>query len=179
MNEVRWDVSGGSVSPTEEPGVSCLKPFLMTENRRLDGIIQKIKSGKYEFVFRKKKKTKSLTANAYMWVLCDEIARILQSTKDEVYKQAVANVGVFFPLSCESAAFARACAVWESQGAGFFCKVTREQAGCTEFNAYVGSSKYTQEELSRLIEELVAEAENLGIDTRASRECRALIGWRN
>lgn len=178
-DEIRWDVSCGSVSPTEEPGVSCLKPFLMTENRRLDGIIQKIKSGRYEFLLRRKKKKKSLSANAYMWVLCDEIARILQSTKDEVYKQAVANVGVFFPLSCESAAFARARAVWESQGAGFFCNVTREQAGCTEFNAYVGSSKYTQEELSRLIEELVAEAENLGIDTRASRECRALIGWRN
>lgn len=176
--ENRWDVSGGSVSPTEEPGVSCLKPFLMTENRRLDGIIQKIKSGRYEFVFRKKKKTKSLTANAYMWVLCDEIARVLQSTKDEVYRQAVANVGVFFPLSCESAAFARARAVWESQGAGFFCNVTREQAGRTEFNAYVGSSKYTQEELSRLIEELVAEAENFGIDTKASRECRALIAWK-
>nr|DAH73007.1 MAG TPA: NinB protein [Caudoviricetes sp.] len=179
MNEIRWDASGGSVSPTEEPGVSCLKPFLMTENRRLDGIIQKIKSGKYEFVFRKKKKTKSVSANAYMWVLCDEIARILQSTKDEVYKQAVANVGVFFPLSCESAAFAKACAVWESQGAGFFCNITREQDGRTEFNAYVGSSKYTQEELSRLIEELVAEAENLGIDTKASRECRALIGWKD
>lgn len=177
--ENRWDVSGGSVSPTEEPGVSCLKPFLMTENRRLDGIIQKIKSGRYEFVFRKKKKTKSLTANAYMWVLCDEIARVLQSTKDEVYRQAVANVGVFFPLSCESAAFARKRAVWESQGAGFFCNVTREQAGRTEFNAYVGSSKYTQEELSRLIEELVAEAENLGIDTKASRECRALIAWKD
>lgn len=178
-DEFRWDVSGGSVSPTEEPGVSCLKPFLMTENRRLDGIIQKIKSGRYEFLLRRKKKKKSLSANAYMWVLCDEIARILQSTKDEVYKQAVANVGVFFPLSCKSAAFARARAVWESQGAGFFCNVTREQAGRTEFNAYVGSSQYTQEELSRLIEELVAEAENLGIDTRASRECRALIGWRN
>lgn len=179
MNEVRWDASGGSVSPTEEPGVSVLKPFLRTENRRLDGIIQKIKSGRYEFLLRRKKKKKSLSANAYMWVLCDEIARILQSTKDEVYKQAVANVGVFFPLSCKSAAFARARAVWESQGAGFFCNVTREQAGRTEFNAYVGSSQYTQEELSRLIEELVAEAENLGIDTRASRECRALIGWRN
>lgn len=178
-DEFRWDVSGGSVSPTEEPGVSCLKPFLVTENRFLDAIIQKIKSGRYEFLLRRKKKKKSLSANAYMWVLCDEIARILQSTKDEVYKQAVANVGVFFPLSCESAAFARARAVWESQGAGFFCNVTREQAGRTEFNAYVGSSQYTQEELSRLIEELVAEAENLGIDTRASRECRALIGWRN
>ena len=179
MDKNRWDVSGGSVSPTEAPGVSCLKPFLMTENRFLDAIIQKIKSGRYEFVVRKKKKTKSLTANAYMWVLCDEIARILQSTKDEVYKQAVANVGVFFPLSCESAAFARARAVWESQGAGFFCNVTREQAGRTEFNAYVGSSQYTQEELSRLIEELVAEAENLGIDTKASRECRALIAWKD
>lgn len=178
-DEFRWDVSGGSVSPTEEPGVSCLKPFLVTENRFLDAIIQKIKSGRYEFLLRRKKKKKSLSANAYMWVLCDEIARILQSTKDEVYKQAVANVGVFFPLSCESAAFARARAVWESQGAGFFCNITREQAGHTEFNAYVGSSQYTQEELSRLIEELVAEAENLGIDTRASRECRALIGWRN
>lgn len=179
MDENRWDVTGGSVSPTEKPGVSCLKPFLMTENRFLDAIIQKIKSGRYEFVFRKKKKTKSLTANSYMWVLCDEIARVLQSTKDEVYKQAVSNVGVFFPLSCKSAAFTRARAVWESQGAGFFCNVTREQAGQTEFNAYVGSSKYTQEELSRLIEELVAEAENLGIDTKASRECRALIAWKD
>lgn len=179
MNEIRWDASGGSVSPTEEPGVSCLKPFLMTESRRLDGIIQKITSGKYEFLLRRKKKKKSLSENAYMWVLCDEIARILQSTKDEVYRQAVANVGVFFPLSCKSAAFARARAVWESQGTGFFCNVTREQDGRTEFNAYVGSSKYTQEELARLIEELVAEAENLGIDTKASRECRALIAWKD
>lgn len=179
MNENRWDVTGGSVSPTEAPGVSCLKPFLTTENRFLDAIIQKIKSGRYEFVLRKKKKQKTLSANAYMWVLCDEIARVLQSTKDEVYKQAIANVGVFFPLSCESAAFARARAVWESQGAGFFCNATREQAGQTEFNAYVGSSKYTQGELSRLIEELVSEAENLGIDTKASRECRALISWKD
>ena len=179
MDENRWDVTGGSVSPTEEPGVSCLKPFLMTENRFLDAIIQKIKSGRYEFVFRKKKKTKSLTANAYMWVLCDEIARVIQSTKDEVYRQAVANVGFFFPFSCENVALARWCAVWESQGAGFCCKVTHEGTERTELNVYVGSSKYTQEELSRLIEELVAEAENLGIDTRASRECRALIGWRN
>ena len=69
--------------------------------------------------------------------------------------------------------------MWESQGPGFFCNVTREQAGKTEFNAYVGSSKYTQEELSRLIEELVAEAENLGIDTKASRECRAMIAWKD
>lgn len=179
MDENRWDVSGGSVSPTENPGVSCLKPFLTTENRFLDAIIQKIQSGRYEFVLRKKKKQKTLSANAYMWVLCDEIARILQSTKDEVYRQAVANVGFFFPGSCENGAFARWCAVWESQGAGFFCKVTHKGTERTEYNAYVGSSQYTQEELSRLIEELVAEAENLGIDTKASRECRALISWRD
>ena len=69
--------------------------------------------------------------------------------------------------------------MWESQGTGFFCKVTHEGTERTEYNAYVGSSQYTQEELSRLIEELVAEAENLGIDTKASRECRALISWRD
>lgn len=156
-------------------GFTVLKMFFKVHNLKLDDILKKLKSGKYEIVLKRKKKKKSLTANAYMWVLCDEIAKVLKSTKDEVYRQAILNVGVFIHMACVEHAWERTQTEWASKGLGYFCQETERNRGWISFHAYVGSSNYTAQELARLIDELVQEAENIGINTLSSRERRQLI----
>ncbi|MBQ8289349.1 MAG: hypothetical protein IJY01_00555 [Clostridia bacterium] len=41
------------------------------------------------------RKRRSGEANRYMWMLCGEIATVAHITKDEVYRRAVREVGVF------------------------------------------------------------------------------------
>lgn len=156
-------------------GFSVLGISIEIPNLKLDDILQKLSSGKYELVLRKKKRKKSLTANAYMWVLCDEISKVLHTKKDAVYKQAILNVGVYIHMACVERAWERTKAVWESRGLGYFCQETERNRGWISFHAYVGSSAYSAWELSRVIDELVQEAENLGIDTLSSRERRQLM----
>lgn len=181
-DEFRWDVSGGLISPDEENGFSILKPFLKTANRFLDGIVRKIKSGKYELVLRRKNKSRSMSANAYMWVLCDEIAKVMPPiTKEDVYREAISKAGVSYEIKCTRQALARSQEMWKSFGVGFFSEIVGEQTtgDAVVLTAYVGSSRYTQTELSRLIEFLVEEAERQGINTMDSKERRTLImKWR-
>ena len=40
-----------------------------------------------------KRRKRSLDANAYLWVLCDQIAKVIRSTKEEVYRAAIKRVG--------------------------------------------------------------------------------------
>lgn len=148
-------------------------------NLELDDVLKRLSDGSHELVLRKRKKKKSLTANAYMWVLCDEIAKVLHTTKDSVYKQAILNVGVYVPMACVEQAWKRTKIVWETRGLGYFCQETDRKNGWVAFNAYIGTSAYSSAELSRVINELVNEAESVGINTLASRELKKLIlKWR-
>lgn len=177
MNEVVWNKfwQKPMVWISQRRGFSVLGISLEVSNLKLDDILKKLSSGKYELSLRKKKRKKSLTANAYMWVLCDEIAKVLHSTKDEVYRQAILNVGVFIHMACVERAWERTKAEWANKGLGYFCQEVERNRGWISFHAYVGSSNYTAQELARLIDELVQEAENIGIDTLSSRERRQLI----
>lgn len=162
--------------PATDRAFTVLNMFFKINNLKLDSILQKLKSGKYELVLQKKKRKKSLTANAYMWVLCEEIAKVVRTTKEEVYKRAIWNVGVYEDgLACKDFAWSQWCKKWESMGVGYFLREISRKNGWVKYWAYYGSSVYTAEELSRLIDELVYEAEGIGIDVLSSRERRQLI----
>ena len=62
---------------------------LLEEASRLD------KEQEYTLIFEKTKKSRSQNANSYLWVLCDKIARVVRTTKEEVYRKAIREVGVF------------------------------------------------------------------------------------
>ena len=48
-----------------------------------------------EYEIKEFKQKRSLDSNSYMWILADKLAEKLHSTKEEIYRIAVANVGVF------------------------------------------------------------------------------------
>lgn len=114
---------------------------------------------------------RTLTANAYLWALCDEIAKAAGTDKDAVYRALVRRVGVFdFVVVSERAAdtFAER---WERKGLGWFTvEVPSIKERVKEFVVYYGTSVYTKEEMARVIDEAEMEARGLGLSVKSEEE---------
>lgn len=122
-----------------------------------------------------KRRKRSLDANAYLWVLCDQIAKAIRSTKEEVYRAAIKRVGVVDVIPMREDAAAEWCRRWRSRGIGWVVETADAGlGGWVEVLAYWGSSTYSTSEMSRLLDDVIEEAKGLGIET-ATPEQLALM----
>ena len=119
---------------------------------------------------------RSLNANNYCWKLLDEIAQRTHSTKEEVYQEIISKVGVFEILPIKNEAVENFVEKWESRGLGWVCNIMRDSKIPNYPNviAYYGSSVYNTKEMSRLIDEVVQEAQALGVQTKTPQELAEL-----
>ena len=60
-----------------------------------------------DYELKRVTKKRSLSANGYAWALMDEIAAALRITKEEVYRKAINDVGVFTEMRFKDAEAAR------------------------------------------------------------------------
>lgn len=129
-----------------------------------------------------KRRNRSLTANAYMWVLCQKLAEELSKngpiTKDDVYRETVRKCGVktiTFPVPVDKVNWW--IKTWEAKGVGWICENLRaaKTPGYTLIVNYPGSSCFNTEEMARLIDLLVAECKYYGIETRPQSEIDSLL----
>ena len=111
---------------------------------------------------------RSLSQNAYLWVLLDKLAQKLNQSKEEVYKTFIRDYGVFEILPLKNEAVDSFKAKW-SKGIGWFCEDLGESKlkGYTRLIAYYGSSTYNTKEMTRLIDAVVTDCKEQGIDTWA------------
>ena len=133
-----------------------------------------------KFEVKEHRNKRSLDANSYCWVICDKIAQELSKdgtliTKEEIYKDAVKQVGVFIPFIVEEVAFDKFKQVWEHQGLGYQVQETARKNKCVRINCYYGSSSYDSKEMSRLIDSLVQLAQSLNIETMTQNELNSLL----
>lgn len=119
---------------------------------------------------------RSLNANNYCWKLLDEIAQRTHSTKEEVYQEIISKVGVFEILPIRNEAVDNFVEKWKSRGLGWVCNIMRDSKipNYTNVIAYYGSSVYNTKEMSRLIDEVVQEAQSLGVQTKTPQELAEL-----
>lgn len=109
---------------------------------------------------------RSGAANRYLWVLVDKIARATRQTKDEVYRNEIKEIGgVSEVLRSRDDAVERFCKQWAAQGLGWQTEVVPLGDGTSDIIVYYGSSTFDTEQMSQLIENVIFEAKNLGIDT--------------
>lgn len=124
------------------------------------------KENTYSFEVSKLSKRKTLDQNAYLWVLCDRIAERIHTTKEDVYKGVIRGVGTHDILCIQNRAVERFCDNWSRKGLGWFCERTDSKIdGCTNVICYYGTSCYSRDEMTRVIDEIVGEAKQLGIST--------------
>lgn len=172
---MRWvKLDGVQISPSPRMGISELHILLPTKNEKLDEV-KKLISGKFEIIIQRQRKDRSLTANAYMWALCDELAKVLKISKEEVYRRAIKQVGVYESLSMQSVAYERFKQAWEGRGTGWVVDMLMNDGVRVQCNAYYGSSTYNSVEMARLIDWIVEECKEQGIDTLTERERSLLI----
>ena len=146
--------------------------MLATQSVDARRLIVTFKPGEYELV--KAKKKRSLSANAYCWKLCDEIAKSVGLTKEDVYRRAIGDVGVFDQLEINLGALEDFKRRWESRGEGWVVKVADSNSKSALVFAYYGSSVYDRGEMSRLIDNLVQDCKALDIETLSERELSLL-----
>lgn len=146
-------------------------------------ILEKLKGDKLSVEIKKWRKKRSLDANSYCWVLCDRIAKELSKesivTKEQIYKDAISQVGTFEPMIIEEKAYDNFKRIWEKQGLGFIVQEVTRKDKCVKVHCYYGSSTYDTKEMSLLIEIIVDLAKSLDIETKPKEEIESLLrSWK-
>lgn len=113
------------------------------------------------------KAKRSLDANAYFFVLADKLAAKLGTSKEEVYRNAVRDIGGVSEIVCvKNEAVERLCEGWSKNGIAWQTETFPSKIdGCTNVILYYGSSTYTTEQMSRLIDHIVQDCKAVGIET--------------
>ena len=116
------------------------------------------------------KQKRSLTANAYFWVLVNEIANVTNQSKDEIHLQMLKEYGQNEVFSSRSDIdVSRYLKYYEEIGKG---KVNGKEF--THYRVFKGSSEMDSREMAILIDGVVQEAEQLGIPTLTPAEIARL-----
>lgn len=125
---------------------------------------------------KRKQRKKSMNANAYFWTLADQLAHKLLTTKEEVYKEIIQRVGVFKYALVKKDDKNDIIKEWQHNGIGWVAlEEYYDSKEYVQLRLYKGSSVYTQSEFSRLLDELISECKEAGIDTITPNEKEELI----
>lgn len=121
------------------------------------------------------KKRRSLNANAYAWKLITDIADVIRAPKEAVYLQMLKRYGQSELISVLSH-IPIAEYVKYSEEAG---ESTLNGKLFKHYRVYKGSSEFDTREMAILIDGIVAEAKELGIQTETPEEIERMKSlWR-
>lgn len=121
----------------------------------------------YILTIKEHKQKRSLNANAYAWTLLDKLAVKTGIGKTELYKQYVKEIGGNSELVCvQNKALNDLISHWQAHGIGWLAETeTSKIKGCTNVRLYYGSSVYDTAQMSRLINMIVQDCIENGIET--------------
>lgn len=147
-----------------------------------DNSIAKIDSEQeYTIEIKRKSKKRSLNANAYCWALCQKIALELSKngyiSKEEVYRRAIYDSQPGEPVGIPTKLVDSIVRKWQCNGIGWLAVVDDDERlkGVKRVYLYAGSSTYNVEEMSRLIECLIDECQQLGIPLDPNDYIKSLL----
>ncbi len=123
-----------------------------------------------------RRKRRSVDANALMWACLSEIAAELGTDKWSVYLQMLRRYGKFTYICVKPEAAEAVQKQWrESEIIG---QVSINGKPATQMLCYYGSSSYNSKEFSVLLDGIISEMKEMGLETPASEEMRiALERW--
>lgn len=122
------------------------------------------------FEIKEHHEKRSLTANAYAWVLIGKIADVLRTSKDEVYLTMLKRYGQSEIISVLSSIDVK----------GYFkyfepiATARLKGKDFTHYKVFKGSSEYDSREMAILIDGIVSEAKDLHIETLPPYEIERL-----
>lgn len=156
----------------------CLK---VVEPAPARGFVLGMQQKVYECTIREHSKKRSKNANSYMWEMLTQLAEVLRTTKEELYLDYIKKYGIFKDFALDENDVGTFRYVWERQGTAW----PTERMDYTPdgerliVRAYYGSSTYNTKQMSRLIDAVVTDCKELGIETMPPDKLSALKeAWR-
>ena len=125
---------------------------------------------------------RSLDANAFYWLLCGKLAEKINVGMKEIYRNHIRNIGGNYEVYCgKTEAVEKLTKAWEKNGLGWIAETTPSKLdGCTNAILYYGSSTYDSRQMSRLIDQMVQDCKEQGIQTETPAEiARMCEEWGN
>ena len=123
---------------------------------------------------------RSLDANGFYWLLCGKLAEKTGVGMAEIYRSHVRNIGGNYEVYCgKTEAVEKLIKAWEKNGLGWIAETTPSKLeGCTNAILYYGSSTYDSRQMSRLIDQMVQDCKEQGIQTETPAEiARMCEAW--
>ena len=158
--------------------------WLMSFTTRGDAgkIYDTLKDLDVDVEIKKHNPKRSKDANSMCWAMCSDIGNAIRPPvpKEEVYRRAIREVGEYEPLPIREDAVETFRRRWAAKGTGWFAEVVDDSKlpGYKLVFAYYGSSTYDTAAMSRLIDFLKQDMENMGLRIPASKEQEeALAAW--
>ena len=121
---------------------------------------------------------RSRDANALCWALCSDIGKAMNPPlkKEDVYRMAIRAVGVYTDVEVKTWDVDTLIGRWSSHGEGWIADVIDDAGiGRKKVFLYYGSSTYDTQALSKLIDYLVDEAQQMEIPIPARREQEEML----
>lgn len=138
--------------------------------------IEDLSGQKVNLEVKKYYKKRSLDANGYMWELLGKLQEVLGIPKEDIYKDLIKVIGDYEVIPVKNMAVERFCEAWKSNHLGYITETMPSKLeGYTNVIAYYGSSSYDTKQMARLIDLVVQECKQQGIETKSPAELDSLI----
>ena len=126
---------------------------------------------------KRHRKHRSKDANALLWACLGEMAAALRTDKWNVYLMMLKRYGAFTYVLCRPEAVDMLKRQWrECEAVGNIVDVNGQQA--VQMLCYYGSSTYDTKQFSALLDGVISEMADIGLETPTSAEMRrSLEQW--
>lgn len=137
---------------------------ILSEFIQEDTKILTVQINKNEELYVKKKK-RSKDQNSYFWELLQQLCYEMNLDVIQEYKKRVKELGIFKQWEIDTINVPTFEKLWSDRGIAWFTEKVEEIGNKTIINAYYGSSSYNSKQMSRLLDNLVQDCKEVGIQT--------------
>ena len=137
---------------------------ILSEFIQEDTKILTVQINKNEELYVKKKK-RSKDQNSYFWELLQQLCFEMNLDVIQEYKKRVKELGIFKQWEIDTINVPTFEKLWSDRGLAWFTEKVEEIGNKTIINAYYGSSSYNSKQMSRLLDNLVQDCKEVGIQT--------------
>lgn len=118
-------------------------------------------------------------ANRYCWILLQKLAEELNIPKEELYREEVRDVPQK-PLKVlvKASEVEDEIKLWEKNGLGWYADVvgeSTEHKGFVWIDKYKGSSQFDKKQMGLLIDNVIYQCSEFGIETRTPEEIAKML----
>lgn len=127
----------------------------------------------YDVTVKRKRRKRSLDANAYLWVLIGKLGEAMTLPNTEVYRQYIGEMHTYTIVPIKADEVEEWQEMWNRGHLGWLCEdmgPCRNLPGHHYMKCYRGSSTFNQKEMSQLIDMVVQDCKEQGVETATPNE---------